>query len=103
MTTLPNKKMYKSKTQLGKLTKDELEEYGRTIGIELDKRLKHGTLVDDIEARMRSLMPWSLKLNTLVDDIEVEILKLDPPTVPKSKLLRFRILNKDINEKSPTY
>ena len=70
MATLSNKKMYKSKTQLGKLTKAELEEYGRTIGIELDRRLKHGTLVDDIEARMRSLMPWSLKLNTLVDDIE---------------------------------
>ena len=42
--------MDKSRTQLGKLTKDELEEYGRTIGIELDKRLKHDTLVDDIEA-----------------------------------------------------
>lgn len=42
--------MDKSRTQLGKLSKDELEEYGRTIGVELDKRLKHDTLVDDIEA-----------------------------------------------------
>ncbi len=34
---------------LNKMTKAQLEEYGRTLGIELDKRLKKSALVSQIE------------------------------------------------------
>ena len=36
-------------TDLSKLTKDALEEYGRTIGLELDKRKSYGILISEIE------------------------------------------------------
>ena len=34
---------------LGSLSKDELEDYGRTIGIELDRRLSKNKLVKQLE------------------------------------------------------
>ena len=34
---------------LRKMTKNQLEEYGRTLGIELDKRLKKSAIVSQIE------------------------------------------------------
>lgn len=37
-----------TKTELNQLSKDALEELGRTKGIELDKRLTKGKLVDQI-------------------------------------------------------
>lgn len=37
-----------SKTELKKLSKDELEELGRENGLELDKRLTKGKLVDQL-------------------------------------------------------
>ncbi len=33
----------------GLMSKDELEDYGRTIGIELDRRLSKGKLVKQLE------------------------------------------------------
>ena len=38
----------KSRAALLLLSKKELEEYGRTIGIELDRRLSHNKLVDQL-------------------------------------------------------
>ena len=35
--------------KLGDLSKDELEDYGRTIGIELDRRLSKNKLVKQLE------------------------------------------------------
>ena len=32
------------------LTKTELEEYGRTIGVELDRRKKKATLIEELRA-----------------------------------------------------
>ena len=40
------------KKELKKLTKVQLEEYGRTIGIELDRRLKKNTLIKELEEHM---------------------------------------------------
>jgi hypothetical protein len=40
--------MSKSKTQLKKLSKEQLEAYGRTIGIELDRRLVKKTLIEQL-------------------------------------------------------
>ena len=40
--------MEKSKSDLKKLNKVQLEDYGRTIGIELDRRLKKATLIEEL-------------------------------------------------------
>tara|TARA_B100000929_G_C15156934_1_gene300287 strand:- start:38 stop:415 length:378 start_codon:yes stop_codon:yes gene_type:complete len=40
--------MAKTKTELNKMTKGDLEDYGRSVGIELDKRLKKGTMVQQL-------------------------------------------------------
>lgn len=40
--------MSKSKTQLKKMSKEQLEAYGRTIGIELDRRLVKKTLIEQL-------------------------------------------------------
>jgi len=40
--------MAKTKTELNKMTKSQLEDYGRSVGIELDKRLKKGTMVQQL-------------------------------------------------------
>ena len=40
--------MAKTKTELNKMTKSQLEDYGRTVGIELDRRLKKDTLVQQL-------------------------------------------------------
>ena len=37
------------KVDFGGMSKDELEDYGRTIGIELDRRLSKGKLVKQLE------------------------------------------------------
>ena len=37
------------KVDFGVMSKDELEDYGRTIGIELDRRLSKGKLVKQLE------------------------------------------------------
>lgn len=40
---------YESDISLHDMTKKELEEYGRTVGIELDRRLSKKKLVEDLE------------------------------------------------------
>ena len=40
--------MAKTKTELNKMTKSQLEDYGRSVGIELDRRLKKGTMVQQL-------------------------------------------------------
>ena len=40
---------YESEVNLHEMTKDELEEYGRTVGIELDKRHSKTRLVRELE------------------------------------------------------
>jgi len=40
--------MAKTKTELNKMTKSQLEDYGRTVGIELDRRLKKSTIVQQL-------------------------------------------------------
>ena len=40
--------MAKTKTELNKMTKAQLEEYGRSVGIELDRRLKKATIVQQL-------------------------------------------------------
>ena len=40
--------MAKTKTELNKMTKAQLEEYGRSVGIELDRRLKKDTIVQQL-------------------------------------------------------
>lgn len=42
-----------TKAALGKLTKAQLEEKGREIGIELDKRKKKADLVDQVYAQLK--------------------------------------------------
>jgi hypothetical protein len=43
-----------NKNELMKLTKSKLEEHGRTIGLELDKRKKKQTLVEEILAHRKT-------------------------------------------------
>ena len=40
--------MAKTKTELNMMTKAQLEDYGRSVGIELDRRLKKGTMVQQL-------------------------------------------------------
>ena len=40
--------MAKTKTELSMMTKAQLEEYGRSVGIELDRRLKKDTIVQQL-------------------------------------------------------
>ena len=40
---------------LGSLSKDELEDYGRTIGIELDRRLSKNKLIKQLEDHIEYL------------------------------------------------
>ena len=40
---------YESDVSLNEMSKDELEEYGRTVGIELDKRHSRKRLVRELE------------------------------------------------------
>ena len=40
---------YESDVSLNEMTKDELEEYGRTVGIELDKRHSRKRLIQELE------------------------------------------------------
>ena len=46
--------MAKTKSELKKLTKVQLEKYGRTVGIELDRRLKKSTLITQLEEHMKT-------------------------------------------------
>ena len=41
---------YESDVSLHDMTKKELEEYGRTVGIELDRRHSHSRLVKELKA-----------------------------------------------------
>ena len=41
---------YESDVSIKDMSKDELEEYGRTVGIELDRRLSHAKLVVQLKA-----------------------------------------------------
>jgi len=47
-TPIVPKQINKTKSQLLAMTKDKLEEYGRTIGIELDKRKTKNALVEQV-------------------------------------------------------
>ena len=44
-----------------KMTKDELEAYGRTIGIELDKRLTEEKLIEQLTTHLNDM---AIKINT---------------------------------------
>lgn len=46
--------MAKSKDELKKLTKLQLEAYGRTVGIELDRRLTKSKLITQLEEHMKT-------------------------------------------------
>ena len=65
--------MVKSKQELKKLSKDELEEYGRTIGVELDKRYKADTLVDDIETAQLANQLTKIQLEDYGRTIGIEL------------------------------
>ena len=65
--------MVKSKSELKKLSKDELEEYGRTIGVELDKRYKADTLVDDIETAQLAGQLTKIQLEDYGRTIGIEL------------------------------
>ena len=41
---------YESGVSFYEMSKDELEEYGRTIGIELDKRHSHYKMLEELQA-----------------------------------------------------
>ena len=41
---------YESDVSLKDMSKEELEEYGRTVGIELDRRHSHSKLVKELKA-----------------------------------------------------
>ena len=43
------------KTDLSSMTKDQLETYGRNIGLELDKRLNKSTLLTQIEEAIKKI------------------------------------------------
>ena len=43
------------------MTKDELEAYGRTIGIELDKRLTEEKLIEQLTTHLNDM---AIKINT---------------------------------------
>ena len=43
------------KTDLSSMTKAQLETYGRTIGLELDKRLNKSTLLTQIEEAIKKI------------------------------------------------
>ena len=49
-----------------KMTKDELETYGRTIGIELDKRLAEEKLIDQLSTHLKDM---AIKINTAKDKL----------------------------------
>jgi len=40
---------YESDVSIDEMSKDELEEYGRTVGIELDKRHSHRKMVEELK------------------------------------------------------
>jgi hypothetical protein len=40
---------YESDVSIDEMSKDELEEYGRTVGIELDKRHSHRKMVKELK------------------------------------------------------
>tara|TARA_R100000734_G_C3292031_1_gene83741 strand:+ start:322 stop:642 length:321 start_codon:yes stop_codon:yes gene_type:complete len=48
-------KRMKKESNLGSMTKAELETYGRTIGLELDKRLNKTTLLTQIEEATKQI------------------------------------------------
>jgi hypothetical protein len=53
-TAVAKKEEPKAETpDLGSMTKDELEEYGRTLGIELDKRKKKEDLIAEVVAAQK--------------------------------------------------
>ena len=45
---------YESDVSLHEMTKDELEEYGRAVGIELDKRHSRKRLIQELEEYLTS-------------------------------------------------
>jgi hypothetical protein len=47
-TPIVSKQINKTKSQLLAMTKDKLEEYGRTLGLELDKRKTKNALVEQV-------------------------------------------------------
>jgi hypothetical protein len=57
------------KKELKKLNKTQLEDYGRTIGIELDRRLKKSTLIKDLEEHMAKKKGKSI-LKKAVDKVK---------------------------------
>jgi hypothetical protein len=60
--------MSKSKTQLKKLSKDELESYGRTIGIELDRRLVKKKLIEQLIEHQNSPEGDAVKTPKVIKD-----------------------------------
>ena len=78
-----------NKNELMKLTKAKLEEHGRTIGLELDKRKKKQTLVEEILAHRKTLE--TKVIHNVKKEVEKEekkaipiVEKLPPVVAPKA-------------------
>ena len=54
--------------KLKKMTKEALETYGRTVGIELDRRLKRATMIDQLIA----FLDAKAEEESLLEVVEVE-------------------------------
>ena len=68
-----------NKNELMKLTKVKLEEHGRTIGLELDKRKKKQTLVEEILAHRKTL---ETKVKNNVKKVKTEVEKEEKKAIP---------------------
>ena len=86
--------MAKTKSELKKLTKVQLENYGRTVGIELDRRLKKSTLLTQLEEHMK--IPGVIK--TVVNRVKAAV----TGAVTGEVLLRDRKTGKFYQGKRPS-
>jgi len=86
--------MAKTKSELKKLTKVQLEKYGRTVGIELDRRLKKSTLLTQLEEHMK--IPGVIK--TVVNRVKAAV----TGAVTGEVLLRDRNTGKFYQGKRPS-
>lgn len=68
-----------NKNELMKLTKAKLEEHGRTMGLELDKRKKKQTLVEEILTHRKTL---ETKVKHNVKKVKMEVEKEEKKAIP---------------------
>lgn len=48
----PTQEVFESDVSIDEMSKDELEEYGRTVGIELDRRHSHTKLIRELKEHL---------------------------------------------------